>query len=93
MHALAPPRDSAVDHMRKHLLVIFNVLAIFFLLSACPTQLVVVNCEGVKCQLVDGLLASHTHVKPLFCFCCCLLVGCPLLHGARMIYGLDQPKS
>jgi hypothetical protein len=32
----ALPRDSAVDHMRKHLLVIVNVLAtIFLFLSAC----------------------------------------------------------
>ena len=29
MHALAP-RDSALDHMRKHLLAIVNVVAIFF---------------------------------------------------------------
>jgi len=49
------PRDSAVDHMRKHLLVIVNVVAIFLFL-VCPTQLVVVNCDRVKCQLADGLL-------------------------------------
>jgi hypothetical protein len=33
MHALAP-RDPAVDHMRKHLLVIVNIVDIFFILSA-----------------------------------------------------------
>lgn len=53
----SPPRDSAVDHMRKHLLVIVNVLAIFFL-SAQPNRwwLTVIR---VKCQLVADDPLSH----------------------------------